>query len=307
VHAPFFDVNTHSTKWSQTNKRQINFLDELDMHFPKVGNGYVHLNGTEPIFPDEDDGRGGAWDKLLTLYKIGYHKNAQVTSGHKVNGQFLRVDDSNQVVDQVFCAALNIIQGLNGKRNGEIQGVEAKCKFLLKCAYEGSYLSAIHNNRKKLFLTLIGAGSFGNKLEWIYEAILNAHLKWGSHPNNTLKKVYIVLYTNTAFHPPFVAQLKKYNVAYTQTTYIKGEPRVDEKFEPIKGKNQRYPLKSSKSSDTLLGKQTPKNNLNISRSDGKLLDKKFGCEKNTQNNSSDDKSSEENSEEILERRKNKNC
>lgn len=184
----------------------------------------------------------------MESYAIGYQKNAQVTTAHKVNGHFVRVEDSSQVVDQVFCAALNIIQGLNGKRNGEVAGVETKCRFLLKCAYEGSYLSAIAHNRKKLYLTLIGAGSFGNRIEWIYDAILKAHFKWGRHPNNSLKKVIIVLYTGSSFNRPFVDELKNYNIAYNIINYKKGIPHLEEKFTPVKRKKG---LTSSKSSDDL--------------------------------------------------------
>jgi hypothetical protein len=245
VHAPFYDHTRPAGQWAQTGTRQVNFLQELNAHFPNVGNGYVHLIGDEPTFPDVQE-----WDKLMEVYQIGYQKSTQVTSAHKINGHFVRVDDSSQIVDQVFCAALNIIQGLNGKRNGEVEDVETKCKFLLKCAYEGSYLSAIYHNRKKLFLTLIGAGSFGNRIEWIYEAILNAHLKWGRHPNNTVKKVIIVLYNNTSFYPPFLDSLREYSLGFNVISYEKGVPQIYQKFEP--NKKRRKGITASKSSDNLL-------------------------------------------------------
>jgi hypothetical protein len=176
-------------------------------------------------------------------------KNAQVTTAEKVNGHLVKVQDGSQMVDQVFCAALNIVQGLNGKRNGDVPDVEKKCKFLLKCAYEGSYLSAISHNRKKLFLTLIGEGSFGNKLKWIYDAILNAHLKWGKHYNNTIKKVTIVIYNSLSFYPPFIEKLRSNNIVYNIRHYHSGIASITDTFNPFK-KDKKI-INISKSTDSV--------------------------------------------------------
>jgi hypothetical protein len=48
--------------------------------------------------------------------------------------------------------------------------------FLLKAAYDGTYLAARSLESRKLVLTFIGGGVFNNPFELIIEAIVNAHL-----------------------------------------------------------------------------------------------------------------------------------
>ncbi len=79
----------------------------------------------------------------------------QVTTGHRHRG-FDVVDDPKQVVDQVFCAALNIGQGMSGMANKRVSQSQEKCQFILDSDYEATYLSAIKHKRKHLVLTLIG-------------------------------------------------------------------------------------------------------------------------------------------------------
>jgi hypothetical protein len=78
-----------------------------------------------------------------------------VTTGHRHRG-FDVVDDPKQVVDQVFCAALNIGQGMSGMANKRVSQSQEKCQFILDSDYEATYLSAIKHKRKHLVLTLIG-------------------------------------------------------------------------------------------------------------------------------------------------------
>jgi hypothetical protein len=82
-----------------------------------------------------------------------------VTTGHRDRGGFDVVDDPKQVVDQVFCAAMNIGQGMSGMANKRAPFSQEKCQFILDCDYEATYLAAIKHKRKHLVLTLIG-GSF---------------------------------------------------------------------------------------------------------------------------------------------------
>jgi len=72
-------------------------------------------------------------------------------------------------IDQVFTAALRL-----ENTSDELQNANAK--ILLKAAYEGTMLAAAlrvlqtkdtNKKQKKVFLTLVGAGAFHNKIEWI--------------------------------------------------------------------------------------------------------------------------------------------
>ena len=109
---------------------------------------------------------------------MGYHQDVQVTTGFNDGYYYTKVDDPAQTIDQVFCAgmkysiayfffipniqpkllAMNIRQGGSGQTNSQSMYAIAKSEFVLDSAYQGTYLSAIRNNKKHMFLTLIGGG-----------------------------------------------------------------------------------------------------------------------------------------------------
>eukprot|EP01089_Gocevia_fonbrunei_P018558 TRINITY_DN6303_c0_g1_i1.p1 TRINITY_DN6303_c0_g1~~TRINITY_DN6303_c0_g1_i1.p1 ORF type:complete len:489 (-),score=94.01 TRINITY_DN6303_c0_g1_i1:24-1490(-) len=225
VHAPFYTLSTKSTSpdsWKQKTSKQVNFLENLSEHFP-IRNGYVLFSGNEPgKFPENLTKL--EWAELLELSSVGYHKDSQVVFGSKTsNGDsYNLVKDDDQVIDQVFCAAVNINQGDSGRFNKRQNNAEQKCKFILDSAYEGSYMSAIKHGKKKLFLTLIGGGAFGNNKAWIYEAILKAHLKWANHPASKLETVSLVLFAEKDVFPEWTTHLNKYGIPYQWKEYTSG-------------------------------------------------------------------------------------
>ena len=79
-----------------------------------------------------------------------------------------RNNEQNQIID----TAMNRKKGKTGLVNAESPQSIDKSMFLLQAAYENSYLSAIKHGRRKLFLTLIGGGMFGNDFKWIHDAIV---------------------------------------------------------------------------------------------------------------------------------------
>jgi len=197
VHAGFFhpDEKDHRVWW-QTKDHQINFLDELPNYFT-LKNGYVHLEEEEDDepsqqatirvgedFPDPDT-EYSRYRELLKKAKIGVHRGVQVTYGHRNGMDLEKVEDNKkeQVIDQVFCAALNISQGQSGYVNRRNKFADVKTRFCLDLAYEGTYLATTELKRKKLFLTLIGGGAFGNSRDVIHDAIIRAHQKYATKKN----------------------------------------------------------------------------------------------------------------------------
>lgn len=159
------------------------------------------------------------WNTLSRQMKIGYQCNTQVTFNESKN--LLNYD---QRIDQVFTAALNVAQGMSGKENRIMENSALKAQFLLHSGYEGTYLSAIYNNRKKLYLTLIGGGVFGNNQDWILDAICTTHRKWGT-VSSGLEKVVVIIFSG-GLTSDFYSELKKYNIPSKITVYEKGNPTV---------------------------------------------------------------------------------
>jgi len=120
-------------------------------------------------------------------------------------------------VDQVLCAAINVNQGLNGIINQNIKDIENKCRFVLELAYHATYLTAIINQRNHIYLTLVGGGAFGNKKEWIYDAILTAHRRWGIQSSSSLKLVTLVLFKSTDLYKEGLEKFTNAGINYTMT------------------------------------------------------------------------------------------
>jgi len=218
VHAAFYDPSKPQREWSQTDTRQHNFLKNLKEYFP-VFNGYIVLQPESLPFPRDVQEQ----NKLLEKCYVGYHKNVQVTFGEAISRKFRKVNDPDQIIDQVFCAGMNMAQGSSGWRNSTSPNASLKASFILQSAYEGTYLTAITNDRKNIFLTMIGGGVFGNHPNSIYNAILDAHLKWGLYQNNSLEKVTVVLYYGDVPRW-FEEKLKENNVNYKIVCYTNGIP-----------------------------------------------------------------------------------
>jgi len=119
-----------------------------------------------------------------------------VTSGEKREGKIELCGDG-QFVNQVFTAAMNLGGFVGEMSKSSI--VENLARFLLRGAYKATILSAIENSqtqpssvigKDKLYLTLIGGGVFGNKYNWITDAIM----EWKNLIINSGLQIYLVIY-----------------------------------------------------------------------------------------------------------------
>jgi hypothetical protein len=105
---------------------------------------------------------------------IGLQKN--------VRANFIRYStieyiENGPIIDQVYTSTC-ICDKMN---KNELS------KKLLKCAYDGTYLSAIECDTTKLFLTLIGGCSFSNNINYILDAIYDAHIMYSPMmPDNSV-------------------------------------------------------------------------------------------------------------------------
>ncbi|KAH3760464.1 ADP ribosylation factor [Pelomyxa schiedti] len=208
VYAAFASNSTPISEWAQTESRQINLLDNPDIaqHLP-TQNGYVVIPPPQPDSPAFPQPQSPEFLSLLSKCKVALHQNVRVVFGSSTNPNGLPViSDSTQCVDQVFCAAVNISQGYSGRMNGRSTNIEEKCKLALRCAFDGAYLCAIAEGKTQLFLCLIGAGAFGNPLDWVWEAMISAHLRWSSHPNSKLKTVWLPLFSSGSFVRGLIVQ-----------------------------------------------------------------------------------------------------
>jgi hypothetical protein len=109
-------------------------------------------------------------DELRGLLRIGLQWNTQVT-----------LEGCNHRVSQAYCSALPVAYS-----NHAADLWEGFARLVLEASYEATICSAILNWRetgnRHAFLTLLGGGAFGNRPEWILDALRRAlvlYASWG--------------------------------------------------------------------------------------------------------------------------------
>uniref|UniRef100_A0A7S2WMU9 Macro domain-containing protein n=1 Tax=Rhizochromulina marina TaxID=1034831 RepID=A0A7S2WMU9_9STRA len=203
---PFPTVATSSSASSSTsskgpvgqrNARQLNNAaemlellldgDESDEMF--VEGGYLLatdevLEAVNRRLPDVD------LEELKEAVRVGLHRDVQVTS---TNWGKTPVDEEEQLVTQIFCSACPVSYSGN-----PVYLWETLATIVLEAAYEATLLSALENRlrhggaagSRRVYLTALGAGAFGNLMSWVVNALRRAL----DVVQGTDLEVYIVAY-----------------------------------------------------------------------------------------------------------------
>lgn len=168
----------------QTTTRQLDGLADLGRSISAalgrpveslwtMQNGYAlctrdGLQVTSDYISGLDDAR---LDDLRARLKIGLHWDVQATEC---------VVQSPQLVSQAFCSALPVAYGV---RPSELWAPFAK--LVLEAAYEATLWAALLNAQRGasniVLLTRLGGGAFGNRDEWIDQALQRALNRFKSH------------------------------------------------------------------------------------------------------------------------------
>ncbi len=120
-------------------------------------------------------------DELRELLRIGIQWNTEVT-----------ISDSRQTVSQAYCSALPVAYS---EHSPDLWAKFAQ--LILEATYEATICAGIlnyqHRGNNTIYLTLVGGGAFGNKNEWI----LNALSRTFSQYRHVGLDVVIVSYGNS--------------------------------------------------------------------------------------------------------------
>lgn len=156
------------TQIGQTAHKQIDCLSDVgailnnrERKLWAMTNGYALANseGLKSISRELSGLTETDYEALKGKLRIGVQNNAEVTiSADKIK------------VSQCYCSALPV-----GYSNIPALQWEAFSRFVLEATYEATFYAALQSfkktGNKRLFLTLVGGGVFGNKSEWIFDAI----------------------------------------------------------------------------------------------------------------------------------------
>ena len=158
----------------QTKNRQIDTLADLRAALPggagiEMRNGYALADedtlqtiraGLEACDP-------AGLDALRSRLRIGLHHDVEVTA--------FGAPPDGHCVSQAYCSALPLSYNLDSQP----ELWELFARLVLDAAYEATLLAGVINAAKpggsrKVYLTMLGGGVFGNRREWIIDAIRHA-------------------------------------------------------------------------------------------------------------------------------------
>ena len=170
----FAEVDGHA---GQTAQHQIDCLQDLGLALGnqnqrlwKMQNGYALAteSGLKEISEKIRGMTEEQRDRLRGLLRIGMQWNTQVT-----------LPDCRHLVNQAYCSALPVAYS---KCEDALWSEFAR--LVLEASYEATMCAAICNfvetGQKKVVLTLVGGGAFGNHESWMFSAMQRA-IKLGSH------------------------------------------------------------------------------------------------------------------------------
>jgi len=148
----------------QSATRQLDMLADLGRALGNQGetlwrmrNGYAlpRTGGLKAIAARIAKADQGALARLL---RIGVQRGTQVT-----------LPDAGHLVHQVYASALPIAYS-----NAPAADWEPFARLVLHAAYQATFAAALSLGAKRLFLTRLGGGAFGNPPDWITDAIAGA-------------------------------------------------------------------------------------------------------------------------------------
>lgn len=150
-----------------------------------------HLCKKITIEPTKDNKKYISYTKLeknnfdkhdIGFIEVGIHSDVPVVVGYGTgfrdkNAQQPIIVNQNQKITLVLTSAFDFKtvdkfkkkrRNFNQRKNG---GIEQCAKTVLDAAYEGTIRAAIAKGKQRVFLTIMGGGSFRNDIDWIYESI----------------------------------------------------------------------------------------------------------------------------------------
>ncbi|CAK0791067.1 unnamed protein product [Prorocentrum cordatum] len=187
----------------QTATCQIECLRDIAAELENNRHGYLRVKGGYTLATNQgladlnkrliegldEEGK----DRLRGKLRIGVQRNVEVTS-RSWGGQM--VNDPDQLVTQVFGSACSVSYSGN-----HVDLWEPMARLVLEASYEATLwvavLSALRSPGREasrcVFLTALGGGSFGNRMEWVQHAIQRAiYIVCGQ--NNLALQINLVSY-----------------------------------------------------------------------------------------------------------------
>lgn len=149
-------------------KTRINTLRDIEnllmpQKYWTVKNGYAMFEETQLDKLNEriEDLR----EEIIDRLRVGIQWETEVTPS-----------ENKHLVSQIYCSAIPVSYNRAPNRK-----FEPFARIILEGTYEAAILAAILNRRDRVFLTLVGAGAFGNDRRWAIDAARKALEKYSHY------------------------------------------------------------------------------------------------------------------------------
>lgn len=148
-------------------KTRINTLEDVEKTLPEK---YWEMKNGYAIFKEE---------RLDALNEIADGMKEDIVSNLRVGIQWeteVIPSENKHLVSQIYCSALPVAYN-----RPPAFKFEKMARIILEATYEATILAAILNRSDKVFLTLVGAGAFGNERSWALDAAEKALKKYNQY------------------------------------------------------------------------------------------------------------------------------
>merc|ERR1712008_30505 len=176
-------VNSTPVQQGQTAAQQLLCLADLEEllgnggphgNFFQVQGGYTLAGSRQLARLGDAFSRLNSMDEARSHIRVGVHRDVQVTSRRWGRDQ---MRNPEHTVTQVYASACSVAYNCHSSSSDW----ESLAKLVLEAAYEATLWAALLNAQRhgtpgsrRVFLTALGGGVFGNKMEWIAAAMERA-------------------------------------------------------------------------------------------------------------------------------------
>mmetsp|Transcript_9500 Transcript_9500/g.21100 ORF Transcript_9500/g.21100 Transcript_9500/m.21100 type:complete len:348 (-) Transcript_9500:113-1156(-) len=170
----------------QSAKKQVENLEDVEELLENKKNQFFHVVGGYTMARPESLARltrtlqsdPAMGEQIREHLRIGLQWDTQVT-GSKFGAKLYRGPE--QLVTQAYCSACSVSYSSAGAKSWE-----AFATLILEASYEATLYAAVENalrhggerGSRRVFLTLLGNGVFGNKTSWVISAMQRAFRKF---------------------------------------------------------------------------------------------------------------------------------
>jgi len=172
----------------QTTECQVTNLGEVEEELDNAKERYFYIQNGYTLANDADlrrlceklKGNEALCERIRCKLRIGVQEDTEVVCS-RFGSQLYKGNPGEQLVTQAYCSAVAVSYS---RCSGHLW--EPFARLILESLYEATLYAAVENvqrhpnepSARKVFLTAVGGGVFGNDMRWVKDAMYSAFRKF---------------------------------------------------------------------------------------------------------------------------------